>query len=633
MQPLANVSPPVDFDSDTNTPISIVIGNERLTLNHQLLEKDFNNFDDLFDGSEPYQVDAPLYKGWKALLSLFDPIPKKPEFASVAEVKEFIQVVLLTGSKKGMKEVEEIPLPLHQEAIQLYHELCQKYAPNNSKDADSLICQLFSELRFDESFKERTKSYRQLTFHSAKRELAEGFSSYFPNVTTLELNQALPWETILQLLKGPNKLQSLKARVFNRQAIHLDAFAGCQSLSHLSLRGTKAPQEHVTDPFGVFRYENPQTLTRLKTLVLKNLRLARKTISSISGLSSLQMLELRNCSLVNPKELLKLRQCTQLNLLDLQDLTQRGSPDSAILYLRQKLPNCKVLPDVTLTDYAEVICTNASTSKPYLFSPHEARFITPVFLKKLLIDRGHQERWTTFIANSKKNNPFNGNILPWDHNLLFWLRYYFSAGPIKALDNRLRIATQEPVEEIVQGDFWQVVLDCNVSVIAMLKEADVSRYFPAVGTSVTYFGQLKEPITVQCESEENLHSGITLRTFCIGEKKVRHLQINWQDMCGLESTLLHHLIALFQKLEKENPGASIVHCKAGAGRTGTFFACLIISQLINKTRHREMRLDLEILLTALREQRMSLILTAEQLHSVLEYFADAHDHFLCSDIK
>lgn len=628
---LAKVNVQLDFASDTNSLISIVIGQERFTLNRQQLEKDFNDLDDLFDGPEPYRVDTNLQKGWKALLGLLAPTPTKPEFASFAEAREFIQVVLLTGSKKGMIEAEEMELPLHQETKQFYHELCGKYPPNSSKDADSLICQLFSGLQLEDTFIERAKSYRQLTFHSAKSALTQDFSSYFPNVTTLELNQALPWKTFLQLLKAPNKLQSLKARVFNKQTINLEAFASCQALSHLSLRGEKTPHELVEETFGVSRFENPQTLTKLKTLILKELRLPRKTVSSISNLS-LQMLELRSCSLVNPKELLKLRRCTQLNLLDLRDMIQIGSPDSAILHLHQRLPKCNVLPEVTLTDYSEVFCTDPSRSKTSLFYAHEARFIQSPFLKKLLNDRTSQERWTTSVALSKKNHPFNSTILPWDHNFLFWLRYYFSASPIKALDNRLRIATQEPVDNVVQGDFWQTVLDCDVSVIVMLKEVEEKRYFPVFGTSVTYYGQLNEPITVQCESEKNLEPGITLRTFCIGSKKIKHLQINWQDMCGLDSKLLQRLLALFQTLEEESPGASMVHCKAGAGRTGTFFACLLISQLMNKNPHREMRLDLEILLTVLREQRMTLILTAEQLHSVLEFFAEKYDQFFCSTI-
>jgi len=633
MQALSKVLPSFDDETDDSPEISIKIGPEHFFITREHLEKDFSNFEDLFDESDPFQLDGEFLRGWHALFDLVDPrVQKLPTFSTPEELKEFIQVVILSGSKRGMQALEQSSLlSIPHESFdpwKLYQELCAQYPPNSSSDADAAITLLnraFNNLDLGNStanslLKERGTSYRVLRLHAVDSQMASGFTSFFPNLTTLELKEALPWQTVRQLLSSPNKLQVLTLRLFTREEIALQAFENCSELTNLHLKGVPTPRELKVVPYGITPIVNPKALAKLKTLEMKRVTLCKKTLSSLAALP-LELLDLCESTLLQPQELFKFKKCEKLRLLDLTDTTQNSSLDSIIIYLTKKLPRCMVVPEVTLSDYSGVLSTNSVYSGDFLFSPEDVPTTNPQFLKKLLTETRAHSRGSSFIASLPKNRRFNGNVLPWDHNLPLGLRYFFSASPIFAPDLRMRLATQEPFDAITQGDFWQAVQDSNVSVIAMLKEVDQTSYLPEVGKTGQFVGQLKEVINVHCLAKEDLGSGIILRRLKVDEKVVMHLQIDWKDMCGIDAPLLHTFLSYFQKLEMENPGASLVHCKAGAGRTGTFFACLILSQLMKAAPKGDLHLDIKKLVTALRDQRMSMILSEAQLMTVLEYFA------------
>ncbi|KAI3367619.1 hypothetical protein L3Q82_026458 [Scortum barcoo] len=189
------------------------------------------------------------------------------------------------------------------------------------------------------------------------------------------------------------------------------------------------------------------------------------------------------------------------------------------------------------------------------------------------------------------------------------------------------IATQGPMSNTCQ-DFWQMVWEQGVSIIAMVTAEEESgreksfRYWPRLGSrhnTVTY-GRFKITTRFRTESGCYATTGLKIKHLLTGqERTVWHLQYtDWPDHgCPEDFRGFLTYLEEIQSVRRHTNSISdpkntnlpvLVHCSAGVGRTGV----VILSEvMIACLEHNEM-LDVPKVLLKLRNQRMMMVQTLSQ---------------------
>ncbi|KAM3594159.1 uncharacterized protein V6R79_003344 [Siganus canaliculatus] len=189
------------------------------------------------------------------------------------------------------------------------------------------------------------------------------------------------------------------------------------------------------------------------------------------------------------------------------------------------------------------------------------------------------------------------------------------------------IATQGPLTNTCQ-DFWQMVWEQGVSIIAMVTAEEESgreksfRYWPRLGSrhnTVTY-GRFKITTRFRTESGCYATTGLKIKHLLTGqERTVWHLQYtDWPDH-GCPDDLKGFLTYLeeIQSVRRHTNSISdpkntnlpvLVHCSAGVGRTGV----VILSEVLIACLEHNETLDVPKVLTKLRAQRMMMVQTLAQ---------------------
>ncbi|XP_025835937.1 tyrosine-protein phosphatase non-receptor type 11 [Agrilus planipennis] len=224
----------------------------------------------------------------------------------------------------------------------------------------------------------------------------------------------------------------------------------------------------------------------------------------------------------------------------------------------------------------------------------------------------------------------NANYIKWDENV---------ASPDLPGDpsGKVYIATQGCLPSTV-ADFWKMVWQENCRVIVMTtKEIErgknkCARYWPEPGTTKEY-GKTKVK-----NINESSTAHYTLRELSVSmddsseERKVfqYHFQA-WPDHGvpsdpGCVLNFLHEVNikqeSLVQELpEDKAPGAILVHCSAGIGRTGTFIVIDMILDQIQK-HGLDCEIDIQRTIQMVRSQRSGMVQTEAQYKFV--YLAVQH---------
>ncbi|XP_068436198.1 tyrosine-protein phosphatase non-receptor type 21 isoform X2 [Clinocottus analis] len=189
------------------------------------------------------------------------------------------------------------------------------------------------------------------------------------------------------------------------------------------------------------------------------------------------------------------------------------------------------------------------------------------------------------------------------------------------------IASQGPLSNTCQ-DFWQMVWEQGVSIIAMVTAEEESgreksfRYWPRLGSrhnTVTY-GRFKITTRFRTESGCYATTGLKIKHLLTGqERTVWHLQyIDWPDH-GCPEDLKGFLTYLeeIQSVRRHTNSISdpkntnlpvLVHCSAGVGRTGV----VILSEIMIACLEHNETLDVPKYLLDLRRQRMIMVQTLSQ---------------------
>ncbi|XP_078269767.1 receptor-type tyrosine-protein phosphatase epsilon isoform X2 [Rhinoraja longicauda] len=195
------------------------------------------------------------------------------------------------------------------------------------------------------------------------------------------------------------------------------------------------------------------------------------------------------------------------------------------------------------------------------------------------------------------------------------------------------VATQGPIVHTVE-DFWRMVWDCKSHTIVMLTELrereqeKCSQYWPS--ESSTKYGTY----TVEMKND-NFADAFSLRDLTVTntvenkERTVRQFHFHdWPEIgIPVEGKGMIDLIAAVQRQQQKSGNHPIiVHCSAGAGRTGTFIA---LSNILERVKA-EGLLDVFQTVKSLRMQRPHMVQTMEQYdfcYKVVQDFLDIHSDY------
>ncbi|KAM9804339.1 receptor-type tyrosine-protein phosphatase epsilon-like [Neosynchiropus ocellatus] len=237
-------------------------------------------------------------------------------------------------------------------------------------------------------------------------------------------------------------------------------------------------------------------------------------------------------------------------------------------------------------------------------------------------------------ANMKKNRVLQ--IIPYDFNrVILSVRRgqeftdYINASFIDGYRQKdYFIATQGPLSHTVE-DFWRMVWEWRCHSIVMLtelKEREQEKcfqYWPSEG-SIT-FGDYTVELTgdSMCETFTLKDMVLTYRP----EKQSQHVRLfhfhGWPEIgIPAEGRGMIDIIASVQRQQQQSGNHPIiVHCSAGAGRTGTFIA---LSNILERVKA-EGLLDVFQTVKSLRMQRPHMVQTVEQYdycYRVVQDFVD-----------
>ncbi|GMS97963.1 hypothetical protein PENTCL1PPCAC_20138, partial [Pristionchus entomophagus] len=174
------------------------------------------------------------------------------------------------------------------------------------------------------------------------------------------------------------------------------------------------------------------------------------------------------------------------------------------------------------------------------------------------------------------------------------------------------VTTQGPIEGTV-NDFWRLVVQENVGFIFMLcsivelGKKKCEWYYPETVNVPAIYGDINVTLVEKREDAHFINSKFILEAGKAPKRYVyHHYWKNWPDR-GVPITALAGLRLL--RHARLSNGASIVHCSAGVGRTGTLVA---IFWLLQKICTSPPPYDMKEMLKVMRNQRAHAIQTVPQ---------------------
>ncbi|OCT80172.1 hypothetical protein XELAEV_18026987mg [Xenopus laevis] len=234
---------------------------------------------------------------------------------------------------------------------------------------------------------------------------------------------------------------------------------------------------------------------------------------------------------------------------------------------------------------------------------------------------GQSASWDVAKKDQNRTKNRYGNIIAYDHSRVILQPVeddpssdYINANYIDGYQRPSHyIATQGPVHETVY-DFWRMIWQeqsaCVVMVTNLVEVGRVKcyKYWP---DDTEVYGDFK----VTCVEMEPLAEYV-IRTFTLerrGYNEIREVKqfhfTGWPD-----HGVPYHatgLLSFIRRVKLSNPpsaGPIVVHCSAGAGRTG----CYIVIDIMLDMAEREGVVDIYNCVKALRSRRINMVQTEEQ---------------------
>uniref|UniRef100_A0A8C4WJL0 protein-tyrosine-phosphatase n=1 Tax=Gopherus evgoodei TaxID=1825980 RepID=A0A8C4WJL0_9SAUR len=245
------------------------------------------------------------------------------------------------------------------------------------------------------------------------------------------------------------------------------------------------------------------------------------------------------------------------------------------------------------------------------------------------LPEGQTASWDTAKEDENRNKNRYGNIISYDHSRVRLQLLdgdphsdYINANYIDGYHRpRHYIATQGPMQETVK-DFWRMIWQENsasvVMVTNLVEVGRVRKHTTDVVKCVRYWPDDTEiygDIKVTLIETEPLAEYV-IRTFTVQKKgyhEIREIRqfhfTSWPDHgVPCYATGLLGFVRQVKFLNPPETGPIVVHCSAGAGRTGCFIAIDIMLDMAEN----EGVVDIFNCVRELRSQRVNLVQTEEQ---------------------
>uniref|UniRef100_A0AAR2K5I8 protein-tyrosine-phosphatase n=1 Tax=Pygocentrus nattereri TaxID=42514 RepID=A0AAR2K5I8_PYGNA len=234
---------------------------------------------------------------------------------------------------------------------------------------------------------------------------------------------------------------------------------------------------------------------------------------------------------------------------------------------------------------------------------------------------GQTAPWETAKKDENRNKNRYGNIIAYDHTRVRLQALegdphsdYINANYIDGYHRpRHYIATQGPMQETVR-DFWRMIWQENSASIVMVTNlvevgrVKCVRYWP---DETEVYGDIKVTLI-----ETEPLAEYVIRTFTVqkkGHHEIREIRqfhfTSWPDHgVPCYATGLLGFVRQVKFLNPPDAGPIVVHCSAGAGRTGCFIAVDIMLDMAEN----EGVVDIFNCIRELRSQRVNMVQTEEQ---------------------
>ncbi|RVE55832.1 hypothetical protein OJAV_G00230180 [Oryzias javanicus] len=249
---------------------------------------------------------------------------------------------------------------------------------------------------------------------------------------------------------------------------------------------------------------------------------------------------------------------------------------------------------------------------------------------------------TATLPENAERNRFR-DVVPYEENRVELVPNkenntgYINASHIKVMirgEEWHYIATQGPLANTC-GDFWQMVWEQGVSVIAMVTAEEEGgrskshRYWPKLGSKHNSATHGKYKVTTKFRTDSGCYAttGLKVKHLLSGqERTVWHLQYtDWPEqgcpeyVTGFLSYLeeiqsvRRHTNSMLDTSKSLNPPV-VVHCSAGVGRTGV----VILTELMISCLEHNEPVEVPTMLSELRQQRMLVVQTISQYKFVYQ---------------
>ncbi|XP_027702769.1 receptor-type tyrosine-protein phosphatase mu isoform X3 [Vombatus ursinus] len=250
---------------------------------------------------------------------------------------------------------------------------------------------------------------------------------------------------------------------------------------------------------------------------------------------------------------------------------------------------------------------------------------------------GQSAPWDSAKKDENRMKNRYGNIIAYDHSRV---RLQTLEGDTNSdyingnyIDGYHRpnhyIATQGPMQETIY-DFWRMVWHENTASIIMVTNlVEVGRvkcckYWP---DDTEIYKDIKVTLI-----ETELLAEYVIRTFAVEKRGVHEIReirqfhfTGWPDHgVPYHATGLLGFVRQVKSKSPPNPGPLVVHCSAGAGRTG----CFIVIDIMLDMAEREGVVDIYNCVRELRSRRVNMVQTEEQYVFIHDAILEA---CLCGD--
>ncbi|CAL1596668.1 unnamed protein product [Knipowitschia caucasica] len=249
---------------------------------------------------------------------------------------------------------------------------------------------------------------------------------------------------------------------------------------------------------------------------------------------------------------------------------------------------------------------------------------------------GQSAAWDSAKKDENRMKNRYGNIIAYDHSRVRLQSAdgdgsdYINANYVDGYHRPNHyIATQGPMQETVY-DFWRMVWQENTAAVVMVTNlVEVGRvkcckYWP---DDTDIYGDMKVTLI-----ETELLSEYVIRSFAVEKRGVAEIReirqfhfTGWPD----HGVPLHAtgLLGFTRRVKSKTPptaGPTVVHCSAGAGRTG----CFIVVDIMLDMAEREGVVDIYNCVRELRARRVNMVQTEEQYVFIHDAILEA---CLCGD--